>query len=115
MKQKLSMKEDEVYLKHMLEAIEGIEGYIGGCSYESFLKDKKTVDAVVRELEIVGEASNKLSDKFVKNNLVIPLRDIVDMRNVLIHEYFGINTKIVWNTCKIDLPSLKKDLKKLLS
>lgn len=108
------MKENEVYLKHILEAIESIEDYLNGLNYESFTRDKKTVDAVVRELEIIGEASNKLSSEFINSHLEIPLRDIVDMRNVLIHEYFGINTKIVWDTCKTDLPNLKEAVKAVL-
>ena len=108
------MKEDNIYLRHILEAIESIEEYLKGFNYESFSKDKKTIDAVVRELEIIGEASNNLSEEFRKDNSQIPFRDIIDMRNVLTHEYFGVNTKIVWDTCKIDLPSLKEVIKNVL-
>ena len=62
----------------------------------------------MRELEIIGEASNNLSDEFRNNQIKIPFRDIIDMRNLLIHEYFGVNTKIVWETCQTDIPKLKE-------
>ena len=102
---------DSAYLQHILEAIKSIEDYLNGFDYETFVKDKKTIDAVVRELEIIGEAANDLSDDFKKKHSEIPFREMADMRNVLIHEYFGVNAKIVWDTCKIDLPKLKEILK----
>ena len=105
------MKDDKVYLHHILEAIESIEEYLNGFNYESFSKDKKTIDAVVRELQIIGEASGRLHAEFGGSHPDIPLRDIRDMRNVLTHEYFGVNAKIVWDTCKADLPKLKETLK----
>ncbi|MFA4890465.1 MAG: DUF86 domain-containing protein [Candidatus Paceibacterota bacterium] len=108
------MKEDNVYLNHILEAIESIEEYLEGFNYELFSKDKKTIDAVVRELEIIGEASNNLSEKLKNDYSHIPFRDIIDMRNVLTHEYFGVNTKIVWDTCQVDLPGLKEVIKNVL-
>ncbi len=108
------MKEDNFYLLHILEAIKSIEEYLGESDFDSFSKDKKTIDAVVRELEIIGEASNNLSEKFRTDNSQIPFRDIIDMRNVLTHEYFGVNTKIVWDTCQIDLLNLKEAIKKVL-
>jgi len=102
------MKDNVIYLKHILEAIVSIESYLKDFTYESFTKDKKTIDAVVRELEIIGEASNNLTNDFKKKYPKIPFRDIIDMRNVLTHEYFGVNTKIVWNTCEKNLPELKE-------
>jgi len=72
------------------------------------------LDAVVRKLEIIGEATNNLSDTFKDSHPEIIYRDIVDMRNFLIHEYFGINPKVVWDTCKTDLPVLKKQLLDIL-
>ena len=105
---------DNVYLWHILEAIESIEEYLKDFNYEAFLKDKKTIDAVVRELEIIGEAANNLSDDFKKKHSEIPFRDITDMRNVLIHEYFGVNAKIVWDTCQIDILKLKEVIKTVI-
>jgi uncharacterized protein with HEPN domain len=73
------------------------------------------IDAVVRELEIIGEASNNLSEEFREQYSDILWRRMKDMRNFLIHEYFGINLKVVWDTCKKDLPELKTFIKKVLS
>lgn len=108
------MKDDTLYLGHISDAIETIEQYLGTASYDRFIADKMMVDAVVRELEIIGEATSKLSKDFRSSNPEIPFRDIIDMRNVLIHDYAGVNTMIVWETCKNDLPALKKAVKKSL-
>jgi uncharacterized protein with HEPN domain len=72
------------------------------------------VDAVVRELEIIGEASNNLSPDFRPQHPHMLWRRMTDMRNFLIHEYFGRNTKVVWDTCKNDLPSLKGSVAAIL-
>ena len=108
------MKDDGLYLGHINDAIDVIEEYLGIASYEQFTANKMMVDAVVRELEIIGEATSKLSKDFRKGNPEIPFRDIIDMRNVLIHDYAGVNTMIVWETCKNDLPPLKKAVKENL-
>lgn len=102
------MKSDSVYLEHILEAIKIIDGYIDGMEYEEFKNNKMASDAVIRELEIVGEAANNLSEKFLRDNQDMPFHDAIDMRNFLIHEYFGVNNRLVWDTCKEDLPELKK-------
>lgn len=101
------MKNDKTYLEHIIEAINSINDYVGDSDYEAFSDNKMVVDAVIRELEIIGEASNNLSEKFKKDNPEMPFRDAIDMRNLLAHEYFGVNTKVVWETCKSDLPALK--------
>lgn len=110
----MEKNKDSVYLRHILEAIQTIEEYLEGFNCETFIKDKKTVDAVVRELEIIGEAASSLSEDFKKKHKELPFRDMTDMRNILIHEYFGINTKIVWDTCQADLPKLKEAIKDTL-
>lgn len=85
------MKNDKAYLGHIMEAIKTIEGYIAGMDYETFKSNKMAVDAVIRELAVVGEASNNLSQEFIDSHPELPFRDAIDMRNFLIHEYFGIN------------------------
>ena len=72
------------------------------------------IDAVIRELEIIGEASNNLSPQFKQVNAKIQWRRMKDMRNFLIHEYFGVNTKVVWDTCKNDIPMFKSFVKTAL-
>jgi len=108
------MKSDNVCLEHILEAIKTIEGYIGDMDYEEFKSNKMVIDAVVRELEIIGEAANNLSEKFIKDNPDMPFHDAIAMRNFLIHEYFGVNIQLVWDTCKEDLPEFKKFVKTFL-
>ena len=101
------MTHDVIYLGHIADAINAIERYLEGISYEKFFDDQKTLDAVVRELEIVGEAANHLSQEFRNAHPDIPFMEMIGMRNKIIHEYIGVNTKIVWDTCKANLPSLK--------
>ena len=108
------MKSDITYLEHILEAINTIEAYLKDVSYEEFASNKMMIDAVIRELEIIGEAANNLSKKFTKDNSEFPARDAIDMRNFLTHEYFGVNTKILWETCKNDLPETKRFLQSYL-
>ncbi len=108
------MRDDSAYLRHIVEAIDTINGYLAGMDFEKFSENKMAVDAVVRELEIIGEAANNLSDDFKNNNPDLPLRDAIDMRNFLIHEYFGVNKKIVWDTCQHELGPLRKVIALLL-
>jgi len=106
---------DLAYIKHIVEAIEKIKNYLDTFDYEAFSKNDMVVDATVRELEIIGEAAHNLSKELKMQYPDIPFRDIVDMRNFLIHEYFGVNTKIVWHTCKIDLPLVKDAFLRILA
>ncbi len=98
------MRNDTTYLAHIRDAIETIAEYIEGVAYEQFSTNKMMIDAVVRELEIIGEASNNLTEEFRQKYADMSWRRMKDMRNFLIHEYFGVNKRIVWDTCKNDLP-----------
>ena len=108
------MKNDTIYLRHILEAIEKIEHYLLNTTYKSFSANDMMIDAVVRELEIIGEASSKFSKEFKDNHSDVAFRDATDMRNFLIHEYFGVRKEIVWETCQKDLPKVKKLIDDLL-
>ena len=110
----MSMRNDRTYLAHIRDAIETIEEYLQGVTYEQFTSSKMIIDAVIRELEIIGEASNNLSPQFKQVNAKIQWRRMKDMRNFLIHEYFGVNTKVVWDTCKNDIPMFKSFVKTAL-
>lgn len=101
------MERDLTYLRHILDAIEKIERYVAEADYEVFSSNDMMIDAVVRELEIIGEAARNLSDAFVSAHPDIPWHRVKAMRNVLIHEYFGVNLKIVWDTCHSNVPRLK--------
>lgn len=107
-------KDPRIFLDHVLESINDIQNYTSGISKEKFLRDKKTQDAVVRRLEIIGEAIKKLPAAFIKKYKKIAWRKAAGMRDVLIHEYFGVNVKIVWKTVEKDIPKLKSALKKIL-
>ena len=108
------MKDNTLYLGHIRDAIEKIESYISDVNYGQFVSNDMMVDAVLRKLAVIGEATSKLSDDFRQRHTEMPFRDIIDMRNILIHNYTGVNYKIVWETCKEDLPKLKKLIDDLL-
>ena len=106
------MERDKIYIQHILDAIGAIEKYTEAISAEQFLDSENRIiqDAVIRELEVVGEAVKRLSDGLKEETKDVPWRDIGDMRNVLIHEYFGVDLEIVWETLQSDIPQLKKVL-----
>ncbi|MBI2057828.1 MAG: DUF86 domain-containing protein [Candidatus Yanofskybacteria bacterium] len=110
------MKKDEAYLKHILDAVAAIETYTQDVSKEEFVnkENKMMQDAVVREFEIIGEAVGRLSEEIKKENSDLPWRDIGNMRNKLIHEYFGVDLAVVWKTVETDLLVLKQAINKIM-
>lgn len=104
------MKNPEIYIAHILDAINTIQKYLKDLSYEQFLKDQKTQDAVVRQLEIIGESAAQLEEEYKQKNSSLPWILMTDMRNKLIHEYFNVDLEIVWQTTKKSLPELRKAL-----
>ena len=107
------MKNDQVYIKHIKEAVNKIEKYLAGVSFETFSTTDLLIDGVVRELTIIGEAAAKISEEFKENHPKIPFFEMIGMRNRIIHEYFSVNVKTVWETCQSDLPTLKRTLKNI--
>ncbi len=108
------MKNDNFYLEHILEAIKQVEKYSKGKKYAKFYDDEIVYDAIIRQLAVIGEATNKLSRDFKKENSEMDFRVIIGMRNFLIHEYFNIDKKIIWKTCREDLVEYKKFIKQRL-
>ena len=104
----------DLRIKDMIASIERIMAYTSGLDFEQFQSDRKTLDAVVRNFEIIGEAASHVPAEIVADYSKIPWQDIRDMRNLMIHEYFGINEKIVWHTIQKDLPPLIAQLKEIL-
>lgn len=98
---------DKQRLQHILVAIIEIENYISGSGFESFLANSMMRFASVKQIEIIGEASNFISEETQRKFSEIEWRRIKGMRNVLVHEYFGINYHIIWEVIKNDLPELK--------
>jgi len=107
-------REYKLYLRDILEAQERIREYTKKMTYEEFAQSKITVDAVVRNLEVIGEAARKLSPEIKKKSSEIEWRKIVAMRNVLTHEYFGVNTKIVWDVVQNKIDQIGIFCQKLL-
>lgn len=108
-------KDDSVYLRHILDAIELIEGYIKGVSENEFLTHSMLKDAVAREIEIIGEAASNISDEFQMKYPEMPWKKMTGIRNKIVHEYFNVNFPVVWDTVQEDIPLLKQAIKKLLS
>ena len=94
--------------RDILEAIKRIEAYTKGWTFQRFLKNTEKQDAVVRNLEIIGEAAKILSADFKRKNPEADWKAIAGMRDRLIHQYFGINWEVVWKVAKERLPDLKK-------
>ncbi len=101
-------RDHRLYLDNILESISRIFSYIERMDFDGFAADQKTVDAVVRNLEIIGEAARNLSDEIKQSLTEVEWKKIVGMRNILAHEYFGINNQIIWDIVQTKLPPLKK-------
>jgi uncharacterized protein with HEPN domain len=97
-------------IQDILTCIEKIERYIAGMTMAEFKKKEITIDAVVRNFEIIGEASKHIPVSVRNKYPDVPWNEMAGIRNVLIHEYFGVDVKILWSTAKKDLASLKKQL-----
>ena len=108
-------KRDRLYLHDVLESIEAIELYTGRSSFDEFREDRKTYSATIREFQIIGEAIGKISEATKQRYGTVLWQDIKDFRNKLVHEYFGVDLEIVWNTIQHDLPELKTQIRTIIS
>lgn len=108
-------KDDKIFLQHILDSIRYIESHTKNISKESFFRDIKTQDAVVRRVEIIGEAVKNLSDGLKYRHIYIDWGDIAGTRDIVVHEYFDVNLDIIWDTVKNNIPSLKKEIQEILS
>lgn len=109
----MSNRDPELLINDMLESVEKINLYTSDYNFSQFKDDSKTIDAVVRNLEIIGEAANKLPDNTKEKTDQIKWRRIVGLRNRIIHEYFGVDLKIIWRIITQDLPEFEDQLKNL--
>jgi uncharacterized protein with HEPN domain len=103
------MKDDMVYLRHILDAISAVESFTAEGE-----RDAKTFSAVERQLEIIGEAANKLSPLLRQTYTEVEWKEIIGMRNILIHEYFGVQPSMVWQVVEQDIEPLKKSVQSIV-
>lgn len=108
-------KSNFIYLNHILTCIYYIEEYSTGKNFDEFVKNQMLQDSLIRQIEIIGEASSRVTKDFKDKYNEVPWLDMKDMRNKLIHDYFGVNILYVWNVIKQDIPSLKKQITSILN
>jgi uncharacterized protein with HEPN domain len=107
-------RDDSVYLLHIRDAIEKLQEYTKGVSKQSFHTNTLVQDAVIRQIEIIGEATKRISEATRSDASDIPWQDIAGMRDKLIHDYFGVDIEKVWLTVQVDIPVLKTKISKLV-
>lgn len=103
-------RDADLLLEDILCAIARIERYMEGLDRERFLVDEKTIDAVVRNLEIIGEAVRRLPETFTRQHDAIPWSQIAGLRNRIVHDYFGLDLEIIWQVLQASLPDFKRQL-----
>ena len=101
------MKDDKIYIEHILRSIDRIDVYLSGKDHQSFSDDFMTQDAVVRQLEIIGEATKRISKELRNINPQVPWSDMAGMRDILIHDYIDVDIDIVWKTASESIIKLK--------
>jgi len=102
------------YLKDIIDSIEDIESFTENMTFEDFAKDRKTINAVIRSIEVIGEATKNLPKSVRDRYPSIPWRRMAGMRNKMIHEYFGVDIEILWKTIKENVPPLKPLIQEVL-
>ena len=110
----MSKRDSVLFLYDILECIEKIERYISGITYEDFERDERTIDAVLRNLEVIGEAARNIPLEIRNRYYDIPWRKIVALRNVVIHQYFGVDLENIWKIITEDLPDLEEKVRSML-
>ena len=111
----MSKRQTNFLLEDIIEAIEKIQQYISGLSYQQFVRDDKTIDAVVRNFSVIGEAASQLPVAAKKKYAQIPWHQVIGLRNRVIHEYFGVDLAIVWKIIHTDLDGLRKKIRGIVS
>ncbi len=100
-----------IFIKHILESIEKIESYAVNLTKERLIKDTRVQDAIIRRIEVIGEAAKNLPNDFKKRHPEVEWSEIIRTRDKITHHYFGVDLNIVWDIIKKDLPDLKKKVK----
>jgi len=108
-------KNPKIFLLHIVESITQIDRYTKKLTKTKFLKNTQIQDAVIRRLEIIGEAVKNVSPEIRKRHSFIPWKKIAGSRDVLSHSYYDVDIELVWETVKKDIPRLKKEIQKILN
>ncbi len=106
---------DRARLMHIIDSIEKIESYVEDSEYEDFEDNSMMKDACIRQLGIIGEASNRISDEIKNVNQEIEWRQIIGLRNIVIHQYFGVDNQVIWDIIQYNLPNLKSNTIRILN
>ena len=106
-------KDDLAYIDHIISCIKKIKKYMKGLTKSQFKESELIQDAVIRNIEIIGEATKNISMEFRKDYSNVPWKEIAGMRDKLIHHYMGVDIDVIWTTVKQDIPSLEKELKEI--
>ncbi len=114
MRPKMPVRDWKFRITDILEAVADTLEITRGMDYDTFCQDKKTLKAALYNLAVIGEAARKLPEEVTARYPAIPWREMGDMRNIVIHEYFGIDTKILWETIQNELPAIVSELKDIL-
>lgn len=109
----MTEKEDFVFIKHILESIEAIEEFSKDLILEELSRNRLKKSAIIREIEVIGEAAKNISNDFTKKYPEIPWKNIIGTRDIMAHKYFGVNIEVVWKIITQDIPQLKKQVLKI--
>ncbi len=101
-------------IQDIFEAVESIRRYVDGMDFAAFANDQRTIDAVLRNLTIIGEAATHVPDDIVQAHPEIPWAEMRAVRNIVVHEYFGVSNRILWDTSQVNLPTVVEPLRKLI-
>lgn len=107
-------KDNRIYLEDIQRAIDRIEEYTNGISFDVFQEEEMRQDAIIRQFEIIGEAANRISKDFLEEYPNFPLKEAIQMRNFLIHGYSEVDINVVWKTLQEDIPLLKSEVVSIL-
>ena len=107
----MNKKDDSIFIDHILDSIQAIEEFSKNMPKEELTTNRIKKNAIVREIEVIGEAAKNISEAFKEKHKIIKWKNIIGTRDIMIHQYFGVNLDVVWSIIQEDLSKLKKQLK----